>query len=75
MAIAQMIGIENVNPAEMKERIKAYFSQKDQKWLLIFDNADDMDMWMEDSSTNPVLKDFSLITTKVTSSSLRAIEN
>lgn len=58
MAIAQMIGIPDVKPAEVKERIKAIFSQKDWKWLLIFDNADDMDMWIEDSTTSPPLKDF-----------------
>jgi hypothetical protein len=58
MAIAQMIGIPDVKPAEVKERIKAIFSQKDWKWILIFDNADDMDMWIEDSTTGPPLKDF-----------------
>ncbi|GIJ83106.1 hypothetical protein Asppvi_001624 [Aspergillus pseudoviridinutans] len=58
VTIAEMVGIQNVKPAELKEHIKAYFSQKDRKWLLIFDNADDMDMWVKDNSTTPVLKDF-----------------
>lgn len=58
MVIAEMIGLPDVKPAETKERIKAYFSQKDRKWLLIFDNADDMDMWMESSKNGPPLKDF-----------------
>lgn len=57
IAIAQMVGIQDVKPAERKERIKAYFSQIDGKWLLIFDNADDLDMWMEDTSTASALKD------------------
>ncbi|BCR87174.1 uncharacterized protein ACHE_31161A [Aspergillus chevalieri] len=42
----------------MKERIKAYFSQIDRKWLLIFDNADDSDMWMKDSGAASALRDF-----------------
>ncbi|BCR91425.1 Pfs, NB-ARC and TPR domain protein [Aspergillus chevalieri] len=58
MAIAQVIGIQDVKPAEMKEHIKAYFSQMDGKWLLIFDNADDLDMWVKDSSTGSALRDF-----------------
>lgn len=57
MTIAEILGISNVNSAEMKEHIKVYFARKDWKWLLIFDNADDMDMWMEDSSISPPLKD------------------
>ncbi|BCR88831.1 uncharacterized protein ACHE_50029A [Aspergillus chevalieri] len=56
--IAQVIGIQDVKPAEIKECIKAYFSQIDRKWLLIFDNADDLDMWMKGSSTASALKDF-----------------
>ncbi|KAL4990721.1 hypothetical protein BDW68DRAFT_174718 [Aspergillus falconensis] len=58
MAIAQMVGIQDVKPAEVKERIKAYFSHKDGKWLLIFDNADDIEMWTKGSNNTPPLKDF-----------------
>ncbi|KKK24026.1 hypothetical protein ARAM_005927 [Aspergillus rambellii] len=58
MTITQMIGIQDAKPAEVKEHIKDYFSQKDRKWLLIFDNVDDMDMWTKCSSTSPPLKDF-----------------
>ncbi|GAB1194772.1 hypothetical protein APSETT444_004022 [Aspergillus pseudonomiae] len=58
MAIAQTIGIQAVNPAEVKEHLKAHFSQRNGKWLLIFDNADDMDMWMKGSKTSSALKDF-----------------
>ncbi|KAH8696259.1 hypothetical protein BGW36DRAFT_321293 [Talaromyces proteolyticus] len=58
MTIAQMVGIQDVKPAEVKESIKAYFTQKHGKWLLVFDNADDMDMWTKGSSTVPALKDF-----------------
>ncbi|KAL4998951.1 hypothetical protein BDV10DRAFT_63008 [Aspergillus recurvatus] len=57
MAIAQMVGIQDVKPAEVKERIKAYFSRKEGKWLLIFDNADDMEMWTKGSNNTLPLKD------------------
>lgn len=50
MGIAQSVGIQGVKPADVKERVKAYLSQAViPKWLLIFDNADDMDMWLGDS--------------------------
>ncbi|KAL2812670.1 nucleoside phosphorylase domain-containing protein [Aspergillus cavernicola] len=58
MTIAQMIGIQDAKPAEVKDCIKDYFSQKDEKWLLVFDNADDLDMWTKGSSTAPPLNDF-----------------
>ncbi|KAF5014512.1 hypothetical protein F66182_14468, partial [Fusarium sp. NRRL 66182] len=57
MTIAEMFGISDANSAEMKGRIKTYFTRNDWKWLLVFDNADDMDMWMEGSNTSPPLKD------------------
>lgn len=57
MTIAEMLGISDANSAEMKGRIKTYFTRNDWKWLLVFDNADDMDMWMEGSNTSPPLKD------------------
>ncbi|KAL6232292.1 hypothetical protein BDW75DRAFT_232903 [Aspergillus navahoensis] len=56
MTIAQMVGIQDVEPAEVKERLKTYLSQTDDKWILIFDNADDMGMWMKGSPTAPPLK-------------------
>lgn len=58
MTIAQKVGIHDVKPAEAKGRIKAYFSRKCEKWLLIYDNADDMDMWIRGSNTALPLKDF-----------------
>jgi hypothetical protein len=42
-------GIQYVKPADVKERLKIYFSQNNEKWLLIFDNADDMEMWTKGS--------------------------
>ncbi|KAL2817370.1 hypothetical protein BJX63DRAFT_419631 [Aspergillus granulosus] len=45
--IAQTIGIQGVKPGDAKEHVKAYLSQANgQKWLLIFDNADNMEMWV-----------------------------
>lgn len=58
MNIAQMLGMQDVKPAEVKEQVKEYLSHKsDLKWLLIFDNADDMDMWTQGSKSAPALKD------------------
>ncbi|KAL2822076.1 hypothetical protein BJX63DRAFT_417851 [Aspergillus granulosus] len=58
MDIAQILGIQHNKPAEVKEHVKAYLSHtENQKWLLIFDNADDMDMWFGGSSVGTVLTD------------------
>ncbi|KAK6832630.1 hypothetical protein RU639_004351 [Aspergillus parasiticus] len=58
MNIAQILGMQDVKPAEVKEQVKEYLSHKsDLKWLLIFDNADDMDMWTQGSNSAPALKD------------------
>jgi nucleoside phosphorylase/tetratricopeptide (TPR) repeat protein len=44
--IAQTLGLCDVNPAQVNAQIKTYLSsERAGKWLLIFDNADDMDMW------------------------------
>ncbi|EED17856.1 kinesin light chain, putative [Talaromyces stipitatus ATCC 10500] len=58
MTIAEMVGLQDVKPAEIKERIKTYFSQNDEKWLLIFDNADDIDMWVNGNNDTLPLKNF-----------------
>ncbi len=58
MDIAQMVGIQDVVATKVKEHIKTYFSQINAKWLLIVDNADDMDMWTKGSKDSPPLKDF-----------------
>ncbi|KAL4995248.1 violaceus kinesin [Aspergillus recurvatus] len=51
MGIAQTIGLQEVKASDAKERVKAYLSQiNGQKWLLIFDNADDTDMWVGDGA-------------------------
>ena len=58
MAIAQVVGIQDVKPGEVKERFKTYFSQINAKWLLIFDSADEMEMWTKGSKTTMPLRDF-----------------
>ena len=59
MSIAQVVGIQDVKPADVKDRVKAYLNQNTTgKWLLIFDNADDMDMWIKGNNTIPALKNF-----------------
>src|SRR4029077_14193463 len=45
--------------AEAKTLVKSYLSHGDVgQWLLIYDNADDMDMWMTESNVSPALKSF-----------------
>ncbi|THC97592.1 hypothetical protein EYZ11_002947 [Aspergillus tanneri] len=57
--IADKLGLHNVKPAEVKERIKTYLSsERAGKWLLIFDNADNMDMWLSISGAALALEDF-----------------
>jgi nucleoside phosphorylase/tetratricopeptide (TPR) repeat protein len=57
--MAQALGLHDVNPAEVKEQVKRYLSSEEAgKWLLIFDNADDMDMWLSEDGAGPALKDF-----------------
>ncbi|EDN05636.1 conserved hypothetical protein [Histoplasma mississippiense (nom. inval.)] len=59
MSITQILGIQDVKPVEAKDQVKAYLSQKSAgKWLVIFDNADDMDMWVKGSNTTSSLKNF-----------------
>src|SRR4029077_6425673 len=47
MNISEQLGIQGVTPADAKTRVQAYLSQDDVgQWLLIYDNTDDMDMWI-----------------------------
>ncbi|KAL3488611.1 putative kinesin light chain [Aspergillus germanicus] len=57
MSIAQLVGLDDVDPAEVKERLKTHFSQTNEKWILIFDNADESEMWTKGSPLAPPLKD------------------
>ncbi|KAL2783320.1 putative kinesin light chain [Aspergillus keveii] len=56
MSIAQVVGLQDVEPVDAKERLRTYLSQSSKKWILIFDNADEFEMWTKGSPTAPPLK-------------------
>ncbi|OJD25604.1 hypothetical protein ACJ73_03029 [Blastomyces percursus] len=59
LSIAQALGIQDMKPTEAKEQVKNNLSQASAgKWLLIFDNADDREMWTPDSNATTALKNF-----------------
>ncbi|KAL4744226.1 P-loop containing nucleoside triphosphate hydrolase protein, partial [Aspergillus terricola var. indicus] len=56
--IAQNLGLCEGKPADVKEQVQTYLSSKRAgKWLLIFDNADDTDLWLSDHDRTPALED------------------
>ncbi|KAF5857978.1 hypothetical protein ETB97_005009 [Aspergillus alliaceus] len=58
LSLASSLGITDIKPAEVKEQIKTFLSQEHaRRWLLIFDNADDIKIWTKGSATAPPLKD------------------
>jgi nucleoside phosphorylase/tetratricopeptide (TPR) repeat protein len=58
-SIAQALRLDGTKAAEAKKQIKTYLSSKRAgKWLLIFNNADDTEMWLATSQTAPALEDF-----------------
>jgi nucleoside phosphorylase len=57
--MSEQLGVQDTPSADVKARVKEYLSQDNiGQWLLIYDNADDMDMWMTGSSVSPALKSF-----------------
>ncbi|KAE8363797.1 P-loop containing nucleoside triphosphate hydrolase protein [Aspergillus caelatus] len=57
--IAQILGLHDVKPVDVKEQTKIYLSsERAGKWLLIFDNADDTEMWVSANNAIPSLEDF-----------------
>ncbi|KAE8373751.1 purine and uridine phosphorylase [Aspergillus bertholletiae] len=59
MGITSKLGMTDIKPAEAKEKVKAYLSQERAgKWLLLFDNIDDMEMWSKDNANNLILTDY-----------------
>ncbi|OJJ77926.1 hypothetical protein ASPBRDRAFT_61389 [Aspergillus brasiliensis CBS 101740] len=56
MTIARLIGIQDANPTSEEQQVKHYFSQTNDKWLLILDGTDDMEMCLDDSSTASPLR-------------------
>ncbi|KAL4758890.1 uncharacterized protein BDW70DRAFT_88924 [Aspergillus foveolatus] len=57
LAIADTIGI-HADADSVKEQLQRYFTETKEKWLLVFDNADDIDMWTDGSGILPALQDF-----------------
>jgi nucleoside phosphorylase/tetratricopeptide (TPR) repeat protein len=59
LRFAEILGLQGVKPADVKEQIKTYLSsERAGKWLLVFDNADDTEMWLSANDTAPALEDF-----------------
>ncbi|KAE8380695.1 hypothetical protein BDV26DRAFT_279319 [Aspergillus bertholletiae] len=59
ISIASKLGMTDIKPAEIKEKVKAYLSQKSAgKWLLVFDNADNLEMWSKDNTNKSALTAF-----------------
>lgn len=60
IVIAQTLGTQDAEPENAKDLVKSHLNQKQSgKWLLVFDNADCMDMWISGpDATTPALKEF-----------------
>ena len=57
MDIGEHLGLQDVTPADVKLRVKAHLSsEKAGLWLLIIDNADDMNIWVTSDGSSPALK-------------------
>lgn len=57
MSIAQELELKEVDPANVKSRVQSHLSRREMgKWLIIYDNADDPDMWLSEDNTATELK-------------------
>ena len=58
MSIAQELDLKDVDPANVKSRVRSHLGRREMgKWLIIYDNADDPDMWLSEDDTPTELKD------------------
>ncbi|KAL4791126.1 purine and uridine phosphorylase [Aspergillus venezuelensis] len=58
LKIAQILGLCKDKQADVKEQVQTYLSSKRAgKWLLIFDNADDTEMWLSGHNGTSALED------------------
>lgn len=58
MSIAQELELKNVDPANVKSRVQSHLGRRQiGKWLIIYDNADDTDMWFSEDDTATELKE------------------
>ncbi|KAL4990291.1 hypothetical protein BDW68DRAFT_194829 [Aspergillus falconensis] len=59
LRFAEIFGLHGVKSADVKEQVKTYLSsERAGRWLLVFDNADDTEMWLAANDTGPALEDF-----------------
>ena len=59
MGIGKHLGLQDVTPADVKMRVKAHLSSEEAgPWLLIIDNADDMNIWATSDGSSPALKTY-----------------
>lgn len=57
MSIAQELELKEVDPANVKSRVQSHLGRREMgKWLIIYDNADDPDMWLSEDDTATELK-------------------
>ncbi|KAI7978347.1 hypothetical protein EIK77_002893 [Talaromyces pinophilus] len=57
MSMAQELELKEVDPANVKSRVQSHLSRREMgKWLIIYDNADDPDMWLSEDNTATELK-------------------
>jgi hypothetical protein len=57
LSVSQQLGLLNINLGNIKSEVQVYLSQKHiGQWLLVFDNANDTNMWIIESNTTPALK-------------------
>ncbi|KAB8235186.1 uncharacterized protein BDW43DRAFT_299123 [Aspergillus alliaceus] len=56
--MAQTLGLQDVKTTDIKEQIKIYLSsERAGKWLMVFDYADDVDMWLPAGDAAPILEE------------------
>src|SRR6267378_6415769 len=59
MGIGERLGLQDVTPADMKKAVKDHLSsEKTGPWLLIIDNADDINIWKTSDGSSPALKTY-----------------
>ena len=59
MGISEHLGLQGVTPADVKMRVKAHLSSEETgPWLLIIDNADDVNIWTTSDGSSPALKTY-----------------
>ena len=59
IGISDHLRLHDATPADVKMRVKAHLSSKKAgPWLLIIDNADDMNIWTTSNSSSPPLKTY-----------------